>query len=76
MHVETQCFSFLRSWQALATVLATILSRSCHDFYFAFVRSYQVFHVSKKNFTKKSMMAREVSNALLDLENEATFEKL
>ena len=31
----------VRSWQDLGTILAKILSRSCHGIHFAMVRSYQ-----------------------------------
>ena len=40
----------VRSWQDLGTILAKILTRSCHGVHFAMVTSYQESHVLKKNF--------------------------
>ena len=49
----------VRSWQDLGTILAKIVSRSCHGVQFAIVRSYQESHVLKKNFIVKSYLARK-----------------
>ena len=49
----------VRSWQGLGTILAKILSRSCHGLHFAMVISYQESHVPKKNFIVKSYLARK-----------------
>ena len=49
----------VRPWQDLSTILAKILSRSCHGTHFAMVRSYQENHVPKKNFIVKSYLARK-----------------
>ena len=50
----------VRSWQDLGTILAKILSKSCHGIHFAMVRFYQDRHVSKKNLKKKPKMARKI----------------
>ena len=50
----------VRSWQDLGTILAKILSRSCHGIHFAMVRSYQDRHVSKINLDKKPKMAKKI----------------
>ena len=47
------------SWQDLATILAKILSKSCHGIHFAMVRSCQENHVPKKNFIVKSYLVRQ-----------------
>ena len=49
----------LRSRQDLGTILAKILSRSCHAIYFAMVKSYQQNHVSEEYFIVKSYLARK-----------------
>ena len=47
-----------RSWQDLETILAKILTGSCHGIHFAMVRFYQESHVPKENFIVKSYLAR------------------
>ena len=48
-----------RSCPNLRTILAKILSRSCHGINFTMVRSYQESHVPKKNFIVKFYLARK-----------------
>ena len=50
---------FVRSWQDLGTILAKILTRSCHGILFAMVRSYQQSHIPKKKFIVKSYLVRK-----------------
>ena len=50
----------VRSWQDQGTILAKILSRSCHGIHFAMARSSQDIHVSMINLDKKPKMARKI----------------
>ena len=58
----------VRSWQDLGTILAKILSRSCHGLPFAMVTSYQDRHASKINLDKKPKMTRKICYELLNSE--------
>ena len=49
----------VRSWQDLGTILAKILSRTCHGTPVAMVRSYQEIQVPKNTFIVKSNLARK-----------------
>ena len=65
----------VRSWQDLGTILAKILSKSCHGLNFDMVRSYQDRHVSKIKLDKKPMMARKICYDLLHIEKKKHHQK-
>ena len=45
-----------------------MVPRYCQELQDVMVRSYQEIHVSKKNFTKKPIMARKIVYELIDVE--------
>ena len=57
-----------RSWQDLGTILAKILSRSCHGINFAMVRSYQESQDASKRVIINSGLLIESVFILSDID--------